>query len=62
MERDDGDDGDGVREVVFYCKAGVRSRAAARLAGGERGWVEVRVGEWGGGMGEWGRRGEGVER
>ena len=50
-----------VREVVFYCKAGVRSRAAARLAAGEGGWKGVRIGDLGGGWMEWERRGGGVE-
>lgn len=38
------------REVVFYCKAGIRSRAAARMAweGGWRG-----VGEYGGSWVDW---------
>lgn len=56
-----GEDGR-VREVVFYCKAGVRSRAAARLAAGEGGWKGVRIGDLGGGWMEWERRGGGVER
>jgi rhodanese-related sulfurtransferase len=50
-----------VREVVFYCKAGVRSRAAARLA---RGWEGegVRVGEYKGSWVEWVGRGGVVEQ
>lgn len=51
-----------VEEVVFYCKAGVRSRAAARLAGGEGGWSGVRVGEYAGSWDEWVGRGGEVER
>lgn len=51
-----------VAEVVFYCKAGVRSRTAARLAGGEGGWEGVRVGDWGGGWLEWEGKGGEVER
>jgi len=50
-----------VTEVVFYCKAGVRSRAAARLA---RGWEGegVRVGEYKGSWVEWVGRGGVVEQ
>ena len=44
----------GVEEVIFYCKAGVRSRAAAQMA---REWKGVRVGEMRGGG--WSGRGEG---
>jgi len=32
MEGEEGDDGPGEREVVFYCRSGVRSKAAAGLA------------------------------
>ena len=39
-----------VDEVIFYCKAGVRSRAAARLA---REWDGVKVGDFKGGWLEW---------
>ncbi len=46
-----------VDEVIFYCKAGVRSRAAARLA---REWVGVRVGDFNGGWLDW--EGNGGER
>ena len=42
-------------ELVFYCKAGVRSRVAARLAR-EAGW---RAGEFVGSWDEWVRRGGG---
>jgi len=46
-------------EVVFYCKAGVRSRAAARMAR-EAGWgVEGGVGEYAGSWDEWVGRGGG---
>ncbi|MCJ1381196.1 hypothetical protein MMC17_004305 [Xylographa soralifera] len=45
-------------ELVFYCKAGVRSRVAARMAR-ERGW---RVGEFAGSWEEWVGRGGRVER
>jgi len=54
--------------VVFYCKAGVRSRTAARMARGA-GWGEgsVKEGEGEGGVGEyagswdeWKGRGGGV--
>ena len=53
------DGGGGVEEVIFYCKAGVRSRAAARLA---RGWEGVRVGDFRGGWVEWERCGGPSER
>ena len=52
-------EGEGVEEVIFYCKAGVRSRAAARMA---REWGGVRVGEMRGGWMEWEGRGGEVER
>ncbi|KAM0797293.1 Rhodanese-like domain-containing protein, partial [Usnea florida] len=42
------------REVIFYCKAGVRSRAAARMA---REWVGVRAGDMKGGWMEWEAKG-----
>lgn len=54
-----GEEGEGVEEVIFYCKAGVRSRAAARMA---REWEGVRVGEMRGGWMEWEGRGGEVER
>lgn len=58
-----GDDyGGEVKEVVFYCKAGVRSKAAARLAGGVGGWDGVKVGDMRGGWVEWEKRGGPVER
>ncbi|MCJ1249726.1 hypothetical protein MMC30_006952 [Trapelia coarctata] len=48
--------------VVFYCKAGVRSRAAARMAR-EGGWGgEGGVGEFVGSWDEWIRMGGGVGR
>ncbi|KAI1192210.1 Rhodanese-like domain-containing protein [Nemania serpens] len=50
-ERDD--------EVVFYCRSGVRSRAAAGLAR-EAGWT--RVGEYPGSWTEWAAKGGAVER
>ena len=46
-----------VEEVVFYCKAGVRSRAAAQMAREEGGWAGVRVGGFDGGWVEWEREG-----
>ena len=49
----------GVEEVVFYCKAGVRSRAAARMA---REWVGIKIGDMQGGWMEWERKGGQVER
>ena len=52
-------EGDGVDEVIFYCKAGVRSRAAARLA---REWKGVKIGDMDGGWNEWSSRGGKVER
>lgn len=57
-----GDEGGGVQEVVFYCKAGVRSRTAARMAVGDGGWRGVKVGEMGGGWLEWEGKGGEVER
>jgi rhodanese-related sulfurtransferase len=42
------------KEVVFYCKAGVRSRAAAELAR-QAGWE--RVGEYSGSWLDWEKRG-----
>ncbi|MCJ1351494.1 MAG: hypothetical protein MMC33_001478 [Icmadophila ericetorum] len=46
-------------ELVFYCRSGVRSRTAARLAV-QAGWE--RVGEYGGSWNEWMGRGGKVER
>ena len=46
-------------ELVFYCKAGVRSRAAAGMAR-MAGWK--RTGEYGGSWDEWVGRGGEVER
>ncbi|KAF7931483.1 uncharacterized protein EAE98_004219 [Botrytis deweyae] len=46
-------------ECVFYCKAGVRSRAAAQIAKGN-GWRKV--GEFEGSWGEWSGKGGEVER
>ena len=54
-------EGEGVKEVIFYCKAGVRSRAAARMAAGEGGWKGVRIGEFAG-WDEWVGKGGRVER
>lgn len=54
--------GGGVQEVVFYCKAGVRSRAAMQMARGEGGWEGVGVGQWEGGWVEWEKEGGKVER
>ncbi|KAI0441766.1 Rhodanese-like domain-containing protein [Xylaria telfairii] len=45
--------------VVFYCKAGVRSRAAAGIAR-EAGWTNV--GEYPGSWNEWSAKGGDVER
>ena len=45
-------------ELVFYCKAGVRSRAAARLAK-EAGWTNV--GEYPGSWMDWVEKGGKVE-
>ncbi|KAH9908599.1 Rhodanese-like domain-containing protein [Xylariomycetidae sp. FL2044] len=47
------------RELVFYCKAGVRSRAAAGIAR-EAGWK--RVGEYPGSWVDWVGKGGAVER
>ena len=49
-------------EVIFYCKAGVRSRAAARMAGMEGGWEGVEVGDLRGGWLKWEENGGKVER
>lgn len=57
-----GDSEDRVQEVVFYCKAGVRSRAAMQMAQGEGGWKGVKVGQWDGGWVEWEKEGGSVER
>lgn len=46
-------------EVVFYCRAGVRSRAAAGLAK-EAGWTNV--GEYPGSWLDWAEKGGKVER
>lgn len=46
-------------EVVFYCKAGVRSRAAAGIAR-EAGWKKV--GEYPGSWVEWSAKGGKIER
>ena len=48
-----------MEEVIFYCKAGVRSRAAARMA---REWVGIRAGDMKGGWMEWEKNGGKVER
>ncbi len=56
---EEGGEGKGVEEVIFYCKAGVRSRAAARMA---REWVGIRAGDMSGGWLEWEKRGGEVER
>ncbi|MDI1485435.1 MAG: Thiosulfate sulfurtransferase rdl2, mitochondrial [Ramalina farinacea] len=56
---EDATDGGGVEEVIFYCKAGVRSRAAARMA---REWQGVKVGDMKGGWLEWSANGGEVER
>ena len=58
-EEERGEAGGGVEEVIFYCKAGVRSRAAARMA---REWVGVKAGDMKGGWMEWEARGGEVER
>lgn len=50
------------QEVVFYCKAGVRSRAAAKMAR-DAGWGKERgVGEFPGSWVEWIGKGGRVER
>lgn len=51
--------GEGVEEVIFYCKAGVRSRAAASMA---REWEGVKVGQYAEGWLGWERQGGGSER
>jgi rhodanese-related sulfurtransferase len=47
------------KEVVFYCKAGVRCRAAAQLAR-QGGWE--RTGEYAGSWLDWAAKGGAVER
>lgn len=47
-------------EVIFYCKAGVRSRAAARLA--EQAGFAGKVGEFPGSWIEWAEKGGEVEK
>ena len=47
-------------EVVFYCKAGVRSRAAARLA--SQAGFGGKIGEFPGSWNEWFEKGGQVER
>jgi rhodanese-related sulfurtransferase len=47
------------KEVVFYCRAGVRSRAAAQLAR-QGGWE--RTGEYSGSWLDWAGKGGAVER
>ena len=58
-EREEEEEGKGVEEVIFYCKAGVRSRAAARMA---REWVGIKAGDMQGGWVEWESKGGEVER
>lgn len=53
------EEGQGVDEVVFYCKAGVRSRAAARMA---RQWQNIEIGDMKGGWDEWSSKGGRAER
>ena len=55
----EGEEEKGVEEVIFYCKAGVRSRAAARMA---REWVGIKAGDMKGGWMEWEEKGGKVER
>ncbi len=52
-------EGKGIEEVIFYCKAGVRSRAAARMA---REWEGLRVGQYEEGWLGWEGKGGKVER
>ena len=47
------------KEVIFYCRAGVRSRAAAQLAR-QGGWE--RTGEYAGSWLDWAEKGGAVER
>ena len=49
-------------EVVFYCKSGVRSRAAARMAAQAEPRFGGRVGEFPGSWKEWESQGGAVER
>ncbi|KAL8788814.1 MAG: hypothetical protein Q9213_001485 [Squamulea squamosa] len=62
MEDEQGDGKSEVREVVFYCHAGVRSRTAMQMAAGEGGWKGVGVGQWAGGWAEWEKKKGSVER
>ena len=57
-ETEDGD-GEGVEEVLFYCRKGVRSRAAARMA---REWQGISIGDITGGFVEWEGKGGKIER
>ena len=57
-----GGDEDEDVEVVFYCKSGVRSRQAARLAVQSGFGGKGRVGEFPGSWNEWSEKGGGVER
>lgn len=56
-------DGDKKTEVVFYCKAGIRSSAAARMAK-EAGWEggETSLGEYRGSWMDWVENGGKVEK
>lgn len=55
-----GNEGDeGIKEVIFYCKAGVRSRAAARMA---REWGGLKVGQYAEGWMGWEKQGGKSER
>ena len=58
----EGKEGESAKEVIFYCKAGVRSRAAARMAAEEGGWRGVKLGDFRGGWLEWEQHGGKGER
>lgn len=60
LERSDA--GEEITEVVFYCKAGVRSKEAAQLAGLDAGWPDVHCGEMSGGWTMWAARGGKVQK
>lgn len=56
------DKGEEVREVVFYCKSGVRSREAAHLAALDVGWTDVLCGDMSGGWTLWAAKGGKVQK
>lgn len=55
LEKNDG--GEEIKEVVFYCKSGVRSGEAAHMAALDVGWTTVRCGDMSGGWTLWAAKG-----